>query len=86
MDFLYILIAAWALYSVYKNVINGFYMYIVYLAIAYFVVRFMVTGPKWRLFLAVIFANLLSVAMIVGNMLSAIQKMNVPAPITALAM
>jgi len=80
MDFLYILIAAWALYTVYKNIANGLYMYIIYLAVAYFIVRFMVTGPKWRLFLAVILANLLSIGFIIGNMFSVIRKISLPVP------
>jgi hypothetical protein len=80
MDFLYILIAAWALYTVYKNIASGLYMYIIYLAVAYFIVRFMVTGPKWRLFLAVILANLLSIGFIIGNMFSVIRKINIPVP------
>jgi hypothetical protein len=82
MDFLYILIAAWALYTLYKNVANGLYMYVLYLAVAYFIVRFMVTGPKWRLFLAVILANLLSIGFIIGNMFSVIRKISVPSQST----
>jgi len=80
MDFLYILIAAWALYTLYKNIASGLYMYIVYLTVAYFIVRFMVTGPKWRLFLSVILANLLSIGFIIGNMFSVIRKISVPVP------
>ena len=80
MDFLYILIAAWALYTLYKNIASGLYMYIVYLAMAYFIVRFIVTGPKWRLFLSVVLANLLSIGFIIGNMFSIIRKISVPVP------
>ena len=80
MDFLYILIAAWALYTLYKNIASGLYMYIVYLAVSYFIVRFIVTGPKWRLFLSVVLANLLSIGFIIGNMFSIIRKISVPVP------
>ena len=47
---------------------------------AYFIVRFIVTGPKWRLFLSVVLANLLSIGFIIGNMFSIIRKISVPVP------
>jgi hypothetical protein len=48
--------------------------------VAYFVLRFIVTGPKWRLFLSIVLANLISIGFIIGNMFSVIRKISVPVP------
>jgi hypothetical protein len=74
MDYLLILLVIWALYTIYRNVISGVYIYIVYIAVSYFLVGLFISGPKWKIFLSVLLANLLSVCMLIKNVMSIMNK------------
>ena len=74
MDYLLILLVIWTLYTIYRNVISGVYIYIVYIAVSYFLVGLFISGLKWKLFLSVLLANLLSVCMLIKNVMSIMNK------------
>ena len=74
MDYLLILLVIWTLYTIYRNVISGVYIYIVYIAVSYFLVGLFISGPKWKIFLSVLLANLLSVCMLIKNVMSIMNK------------
>ena len=74
MDYLLILLVIWTLYTIYRNVISGVYIYIVYIAVSYFLVGLFISGPKWKIFLSVLLANLLSVCILIKNVMSIMNK------------
>ena len=82
MDFLLIVFILWALYTIYNNIIIGNYYYLLYLVISYFIIQIFITGPKWRIFLAISLANLCSIGFIFINIFSVISKLNIPTPTT----
>jgi hypothetical protein len=70
MDYLLVLLVLWALYTIYRNVISGFYIYILYIVVSYFLLGLFISGPKWKIFLSVLLANLFSVSMLITKVMS----------------
>jgi hypothetical protein len=76
MDFLLILLVAWALYTVYKSIKAGAYIYIAYLIVFYLLLGLFMSGPKLRIFLAVGLASLFNAGMIISNMMATLSKIS----------
>lgn len=74
MDILLVLLVTWVLFSVYKSIKVGAYIYIVYLVVFYFILGLFITGIKSRIFLTVVLSSLLNTGIIITNIISTISK------------
>lgn len=79
MDYLLVLIVLWALFTIYKSIKAGAYIYIGYLVVSYMLLGLLITGQKLRIFLAVGLASVFNAGVIITNMVSTLSKITTTA-------
>lgn len=68
MDILFILLAAWALYTIYKSIRIGAFMYIGILFVVYFLLSLFISNINLKIFFSIILSNLFYAGMIITNL------------------